>query len=135
VLSLGAEQVLMRSDSVVQMLGKGSVDVIIDVVAGKQWPDLLDVLKPFGRYTVAGAIGGPHVKLDIRTLYLKDLSLFGCTILDEGVFDNLIKRIESNDIVPVVARTFFLTQIADAQSYFETKQHIGKLVIDLADSG
>ncbi len=135
VLNLGAEQVLMRSESATQILGKGSVDVVIDLVAGKQWPDLLDVIKPFGRYAVAGAIGGPHVELDIRTLYLKDLSLFGCTVLNEGVFANLIKRIESNEISPVVARTFPLIQITDAQSFFETKQHIGKLVIDLVMEG
>jgi NADPH:quinone reductase-like Zn-dependent oxidoreductase len=93
------------------------------------------VLKPFGRYAVAGAIAGPHVALDVRTLYLKDLSLFGCTILDDGVFENLVKRIEAKDIVPVVARTFPLHQIAAAQQVFETKQHVGKLVIDFSIQG
>jgi len=133
VLSLGAGQVLMRSDNVVQKLGKNSVDVVIDLVAGKKWPDLLDVLKPFGRYAVAGAIGGSQVELDVRTLYLKDLSFFGCTVLEASVFANLIKRIESCEIAPVVARTFPLIQLADAQRFFETKQHVGKLVIDLTD--
>lgn len=132
VLTLGAEQVVMRSDSVVQTLGKDSVDVVIDLVAGKQWPDLLDVLKPFGRYGVAGAIGGPLVELDVRTLYLKDLSFYGCTVLEESVFANLMKRIESDTVSPLVAKTFSLSQLPDAQSYFETKQHTGKLVIDMA---
>ena len=134
VLNLGAEQILMRSDSIVQALGKDSVDVVIDLVAGKQWPELLDVLKPFGRYAVAGAIGGPHVELDIRTLYLKDLSFSGCTVLGESVFANLIKRIESNEISPLVARTFTLSHLTDAQSYFITKQYTGKLVIDLTNN-
>lgn len=133
VLSLGAEQVLMRSDDVVQKLGKNSVDAVIDLVAGEKWPDLLDVLKPFGRYAVAGAIGGSQVELDVRTLYLKDLSFFGCTVLEEGVFANLVKRIESCEISAVVARTFPLIQLADAQRFFETKQHVGKLVIDLTE--
>ena len=132
VYNLGADQVVMRSDSLVQTLGKDSVDVVIDLVAGKQWPDLLDVLKPFGRYGVAGAIGGPIVEFDVRTLYLKDLSFYGCTVLGESVFDNLITHIESDTVSPLVAKTFSLSQLPDAQSYFETKQHTGKLVIDLA---
>lgn len=132
VSRLGAEKILSRNDSVVQKLGKNSVDVVIDLVAGTQWPDLLDVLKPFGRYAAAGAIAGPLVELDVRTLYLKDLSLFGCTVLDEGVFENLIRRIEAEDIRPVVSSTFSLSQIVEAQKQFETKQHVGKLVIDLA---
>jgi len=132
LLKLGADQTISRDDSLVQTLGRNSIDVVIDLVAGKQWAELLDVLKPFGRYAVAGAIGGPHVNLDVRTLYLKDLSLFGCTVLDEGVFGNLIKHIEANDIVPVVAKTFLLEQLTDAQNYFETKGFTGKLVLDLS---
>jgi NADPH:quinone reductase-like Zn-dependent oxidoreductase len=132
VLSLGAEQTLSRSDNVVQRLGKNSVDVIIDLVAGKQWPDLLDVLKPFGRYAVAGAIAGPLVELDVRTLYLKDLSLFGCTVLHESVFKNLVKRIEAKEIKPIISGTFPLNQITEAQKQFLKKQHVGKLVIDLS---
>lgn len=132
VLRLGAEQTLSRDDSVVKKLGKNSIDVVIDLVAGEQWPDFLDVLKPFGRYAVAGAIAGPLVELDVRTLYLKDLSLFGCTVLDESVFENLVKRIEAEEIRPVVSSIFPLARIVEAQQQFETKQHVGKLVIDLS---
>lgn len=132
VWRLGAEQTLSRNDRVVQKLGKDSVDVIVDLVAGEQWPDLLDVLKPFGRYAAAGAIAGPLVELDVRTLYLKDLSLFGCTVLDEGVFKKVVKRIEAQEICPVVSGTFSLYNIVEAQKQFEKKRHVGKLVIDLS---
>ena len=49
------------------------------------------------------------------------------------VFSNLIKRIEQNDIAPVVAKTFPLDQIAAAQKYFVTKHHTGKIVLTLTD--
>ena len=132
LLKLGADHTLARNVDLIQALGKNSIDVVIDLVAGKQWSTLLEVLKPFGRYAVAGAIGGPHVKLDVRTLYLKDLSLFGCTVLDSDVFPSLIKRIEAGDVTPIVADTFSLRQIPEAQKKFEAKQHVGKLVIDIA---
>ena len=131
VLSLGADKVLLREDSVVKTLGTGSVDVVIDLVAGRQWPQLLEVLKPMGRYAVSGAIGGPFVELDVRTLYLKDLSLFGCTVLGKEVFASLVRHIEQGDIIPVIAGTFPLEQIAQAQKYFLTKQHTGKIVLTL----
>ncbi len=132
VISLGAERTLSRDENAIQTLGRNSVDVVIDLVAGKQWPDHLEVLKPFGRYAAAGAIAGPLVELDVRTLYLKDLSLFGCTVLGEEVFGNLIKRIEADEVRPIVANTFALSQVAEAQKQFQLKQHIGKLVIDLS---
>ena len=131
LLRLGAEQTLAREDSVVEKLGRDSIDVVVDLVAGQLWPQFLDVLRPGGRYAVAGKIGGSIVELDVRSLYLKDLSLFGCTVLEPEVFSNLIEHIERGRISPIVAETFPLEQIADAQTTFMSKQHIGKIVLTL----
>ncbi len=126
---LGADETVGRDDDLAQMLGTGSIDAVIDLVAGPQWPTLLDILRPGGRYAVAGAIGGPFVQLDVRTLYLKDLSLFGCTVLDPGVFAGLIEHIEQGRVRPLVAQTFALQDIAAAQAAFERKDHVGKIVL------
>ncbi|AML52370.1 alcohol dehydrogenase family protein [Falsihalocynthiibacter arcticus] len=131
LLELGAKKTLDRGDDLVAALGANSVDVVIDLVAGPKWPSLLNVLRPGGRYAVAGAIGGPLVELDIRTLYLKDLSFFGCTVLEPQVFSNLVGRIERKEIAPLVAETYPLRNIAAAQSAFGEKGHIGKIVLAL----
>lgn len=131
VIRLGAESTFARDACLEEAIGRDSVDVVIDLVAGKQWPELLNILRPGGRYGVAGAIGGPIVELDVRTLYLKDLSLFGCTILDPGVFSSLVKHIEYGDISPLVAKTYPLERIAEAQKAFLAKNHIGKIVLTL----
>ena len=135
VLRLGAERTLARDARVLEVLGRDSIDVVIDLVAGAQFPQLLDVLRPGGRYAVAGGIGGPLVELDVRTLYLKDLSLLGCTVLEPEVFPNLIAHIERGRILPVVAKTFPLERIHDAQSAFMSKRHIGKIVLTIDAQG
>ena len=129
IKALGASKVVSRKDNLVEVLGKDSVTVVIDLVAGKKWNEFLDILKPQGRYAVSGAIAGPMVNLDLRTLYLKDLTFFGCTILEKEVFSNLIKRIEKKEIKPLVAKTFALENIVEAQKEFLTKKHIGKIVL------
>lgn len=132
LLKLGAMKTLDRGNDLVAELGANSIDVVIDLVAGPKWPSLLDVLRPGGRYAVAGAIGGPLVELDIRTLYLKDLSFFGCTVLEPQVFSNLVSRIERNEIKPLVAETYPLRDIVTAQQAFGEKGYIGKIVLDLS---
>jgi len=132
VLKLGAEDTFDRGCSLVEALGHNSVDVVVDLVAGPKWPELLDILRPGGRYAVAGAIGGPIVELDVRTLYLKDLSFFGCTVLEPGVFSNLVSHIERGDVVPLVAASFPLERIADAQDAFISKKHTGKIVMNIS---
>ena len=131
IKALGASQVISRHENIVEVLGKNSVTVVIDLVAGESWGDFLEVLKPHGRYAVSGAIAGPIVELDIRTLYLKDLSFFGCTELKPEVFGNLIKRIENKDIKPLVAKTYPLENIVNAQKEFLKKKHIGKIVLSI----
>ncbi len=129
VTALGAGKVVSRGEYLVNALGRESVDVVVDLVAGQQWPQLLDVLKRGGRYAVAGAIGGPIVELDVRTIYLKDLRLIGCTVLEREVFRNLVGYVERGEIKPVVARTYPLHEIAQAQEDFLAKRHTGKLVL------
>ena len=129
VRALGADVVVDRNADLVASIGSNSIDVVVDLVAGAGWPALLDVLKRGGRYVTAGAIAGPLVELDVRTLYLKDLTLIGCTFQDDIVFENLVGYIERNEIRPVVAKTFALADIAAAQQAFLDKQFTGKLVL------
>ena len=81
LLELGVMKTIDRADDLVSAIGANSVDVVINLVAGPQWPALLDVLRPLGRHAVAGAIAGPIVELDVRTLYLKDLSFLAARSL------------------------------------------------------
>ena len=132
VLDAGADQALVRGASLEAALGENAVDVVIDLVGGADWPQLLTILRPFGRYTVSGAIAGPLVELDLRTLYLKDQRFLGCTVLDDGVFSRLVDLIEQGGIKPLLARSFPLESLAEAQAFFLDKQFTGKLVIDMA---
>ena len=127
--SLGADEVVDRNTDLVAAIGGDSIDVVVDLVAGEGWPALLDVLKRGGRYVTAGAIAGPLVELDVRTLYLKDLTLIGCTFQDDVVFENLVGYIERSEIRPLVAKTFPLAEIAEAQKVFLEKKFTGKLVL------
>ncbi len=129
VASLGADRVILRGEDPVEALGAESVDVVVDNVAGPGFGSMLDVLKRGGRYTSSGAIAGPVVSLDMRTFYLRDLTLVGCTAWDEPVFPNLVGYIERGEIRPLVAKTFPLEQIAEAQREFLEKRHVGNFVL------
>ena len=127
--AIGADEVVDRGADLVAAVGRDSIDAVIDLVAGPAWPGFLDVLRRGGRYATAGAIAGPLVELDVRTLYLKDLTFFGCTFQDDAVFENLVAYIERGEIRPLVAKTFPLRDIRQAQEEFLAKAFVGKLVL------
>jgi NADPH:quinone reductase-like Zn-dependent oxidoreductase len=129
ILALGCETVLQRDQDLITVLSEGSVDLIVDNVAGPQFSVMPKLLRRGGRYVSSGAIGGPLVSFDMRDFYLKDLILVGCTAWDEPVFTNLVSYIEKGEITPLLAATFPLCQIADAQREFMRKRHVGNFAL------
>jgi NADPH:quinone reductase-like Zn-dependent oxidoreductase len=129
VRAIGADQVLERSEDPVVALGEDAVDLVVDNVGGPAFGGLLQVLRVGGRYVTSGAIAGPLVELDLRTLYFKDQHLMGCTAWDADVFPNLVSYIERGEIRPILAKTFPLESIGEAQTAFLEKKHVGNFVL------
>lgn len=134
VRAIGAEGVVLRDDgdlveAVAEVTGGHDIDVVADLVAGDMFNDLLRILRPEGRYTTSGAIGGPVVQLDLRTMYLKHLELHGSSQGTRGAFARLVGYIESGTIRPLLASTHRLSEFHDAQRAFMAKGFIGNLVV------
>ena len=126
---LGAELILGRSANLIAELGEQSVDLVVDNVAGSGFSTMMKLLKRGGRLVSSGAIAGPIVDLDMRDMYLKDITLVGTTAWDETVFPNIVRYIEQGEIKPLLAGTFPLSSIAEAQKEFLEKNHVGKFVL------
>jgi NADPH:quinone reductase-like Zn-dependent oxidoreductase len=132
--SMGANHVIERDsdDLEAEVLGatRGrKLSLVADVVGGPQFPSYLKLLRRGGRYVTAGAIGGPLVDLDLRTLYLNNLSLFGSTVYLRGTFRRLIDMVVAGGIQPFSAKTWPLAEIHTAQTEFLEKRHVGSLVL------
>lgn len=127
--NLGADIILDRGTDLMSALGEMTVHVVVDNVAGDGFANMLKVLKRGGRFVSSGAIAGPIVSLDMRDMYLKDLTLIGSTAWDAPVFPNLISYIERGEIHPILAKVFPLNQIAEAQQEFLKKSHVGNFVL------
>ena len=134
LLDIGAEAVITRGDgdlvtAVERVLNGKPIDVVADLVGGLLFNDLLRILRPEGRYTTAGAIGGPVVQLDLRTMYLKQLQLHGSSQGTRGDFRRIVRYIEEGKIKPLVGGVYPLSEFHRAQSDFMAKAFVGKLVV------
>jgi NADPH:quinone reductase-like Zn-dependent oxidoreductase len=131
---IGAEAVITRGtgnfvDAVRQATRGYPIDVVADVVGGPMFKALLQLLRPEGRYATAGAIAGPLVQLDLRTVYLKHFELHGSSQGTRTAFLRLVRYIEEGKVKPLLAGTYKLSDIHRAQRDFMGKHFFGKLVI------
>ena len=75
------------------------------------------------------AIAGPMVPLDLRSLYLRDLTFTGSTVVPGHVFRDVVGYIERGEIEPVLAATYPLSELRAAQRAFIDKRHVGNIVV------
>ncbi|MEM6467406.1 MAG: zinc-binding dehydrogenase, partial [Pseudomonadota bacterium] len=131
---LGADALLPRAPqdlaaALEKAIGAPKVSVIADIVGGPAFPNLIEHLSRGGRYTCSGAIAGPIVDLDLRTLYLQDLTFTGSTVVTPDIFPTLVGYIERGEVKPLVAATFPLDAFKTAQQTFIDKTHVGNIVV------
>lgn len=134
MLDIGAEAVVTRGrgdlfEAVNEAVQSEPIDVVADLVGGPLFNDLLKILRPEGRYTTAGAIAGPVVQLDLRTMYLKQLELHGSSQGSRADFRRLVRYIEDKKIRPLVGGVYPLSEFHRAQRDFMAKNFVGKLVV------
>lgn len=133
VAALGADRVVARqADRVPEYAieaNGGPFHAVADVVGGPDFGGWLEALRRGGHYVTSGAIAGPMVDLDLRTLYLKDLTLHGATVYEPRVFADLVGHIEGGRVRAVVGGVYRLEDIHSAQEAFLAKRHVGSLVI------
>ena len=117
------------ADALQQETGHAMVDVVADIAGGPYFPTLIEQITRGGHYVTSGAIAGPIVELDLRTLYLQDLTFHGSTVIDPQIMTNLISYIEAGEIQPVLAATYPLRDLHAAQTAFIDKKHTGNIVV------
>jgi NADPH:quinone reductase-like Zn-dependent oxidoreductase len=103
--------------------------VIADVVGGEAFGSLIDSLGRGGRYVAAGAVAGPLVELDLRTLYLRNLEFYGSAAYRRDTFPTLMRVLASGGLDPRVDSQWPLDQIVAAQGAFLARSHIGSMVL------
>ncbi len=137
VKEIGAESTVTRGkgdlvQAVTDMTEGEAIDVVIDTVSGPMLPDLIEILRPQGRYATCGAMGGPIVEIDMRRIYLKNLAIHGATQGTRRDFRAIRDLAISGAIRPLLVKSYGLTKLGRAQEDFKKKNFVGKLVIEVS---
>lgn len=139
---LGAEVLIdyTTEDFAERMTEAGGADIILDTVAGSYLEQNLRALKPFGRIITVGMQGGTTGELDFSMLMKKKASITGTLLRDRSSAQKtaIISETEllvwpqlaSGSIRPTTDRVFPLSQVAAAHQYFDSHEHVGKVLLD-----
>ncbi|WP_433505564.1 zinc-binding dehydrogenase [Pseudonocardia halophobica] len=135
ILDAGAAAVVHRDGdpattaAAIAEVAPDGLDAVIDVVGGPLLPAVLGRVRDGGRWVIAGAVGGARIELDLRRLYLHNISLVGSSMHTPAHFRRLVDDAVTGAIHPRVAHLFPLGAIHAAQEAFGRSDYVGKIVL------
>ena len=144
-LALGAEQAINYRDAdfVEAMKAVGGVNLILDMVGGPYIARNLTALADDGRLVQIGFQQSPKVEINLAQLMTRRLTFTGSTLrpqsdlakarIAERLREKVWPLLAAGRVAPVMDSTFDLADAAGAHARMETSDHIGKIVLRVAD--
>lgn len=121
--------------------GGHGADVILDVVGGKYLERNVEALADYGRLVIIGLKGGAKADLNLGMLLNKRAAVIGTAlrprpveekgVIMSAVRDHVWPLIAAGRIKPLVDKTFPLAEVTAAHEYFDSGEHVGKILLTL----
>lgn len=131
---LGADEVINYREQdflqeVRRITNKRGVDVVLEHVGQETWEKSVACLTRGGRLVSCGATTGNDGNVNLWTLFAKEISLLGSYGGTRQDLADVLKLVASGHFQPVIAGTYTLEQVGEAQLLMENRAQFGKLLI------
>ena len=112
-----------------RLTAKRGVDVVFEHVGGETFERSLRALARGGRLVTCGATSGAEVKVNLRLVFFKLLSILGSTMGSLTELQEIMRHVEAGRLKPVVDRVLDLEHIAEGHRVLESREAFGKVVL------
>ncbi len=114
-----------------RLTAKRGVNIVFEHVGGETFEKSLRVLARGGRLVTCGATSGAEVKLNLRLIFFKLLSILGSTMGSLAELHEIMKQVEAGRLSPVVDRVLPLASVAEGHRVLEAREAVGKVVLEV----
>jgi NADPH:quinone reductase-like Zn-dependent oxidoreductase len=130
---LGADELINHSvmpisKEVRRLTNNRGVDIVFEHVGAATWEHSVKSLATGGRLVTCGATTGYDVKLDMRFLFTRQLSILGSYMGTKAELRTVLKLVEQGRLKPIVDKVWPLQEAALAHEYLEKNKQFGKVV-------
>jgi NADPH:quinone reductase-like Zn-dependent oxidoreductase len=131
---LGADELINHSvmpisKEVRRLTNNRGVDIVFEHVGAATWEHSVKSLATAGRLVTCGATTGYDVKLDMRFLFTRQLSILGSYMGTKAELRTVLKLVEQGRLKPIVDMVWPLEDAVLAHEYLENNRQFGKVVL------
>ncbi len=131
---LGADEVINYREQdflqeVRRITNKRGVDVVVEHIGEQTWEKSIACLARKGRLVTCGSTSGDEGKINLWTLFAKEISLIGSYGGTRQDLADILKLVSTGQIKPVVYGTYTLDQVREVEQHMEGREQFGKLIV------
>jgi NADPH:quinone reductase-like Zn-dependent oxidoreductase len=108
--------------------GRG-VDHVMEVVGGENLNRSLQAVRVSGTISFIGEIGGLSAPINTIQIAAKNVSIYGIESGSREMFEEMNHFIASQQLRPVIDKTYPVADFPEALTYLASGQHFGKVVV------
>lgn len=112
--------------------GRG-VDKVVEIGGEKTIQQSVECTRYGGELGLVGFVSGFGGGLPPLDIMKRSVTLKGISIGSRLSLERVIAALASQEVRPVISKVFPFAEFASAYSYMQRGEHIGKVVIDIAD--
>lgn len=132
--ALGADHLVNYAETdflaeVKRLTNRRLVDVVFEHVGATTWDKSVACLPKGGRLVTCGATSGAEVKVDLRTLFYKSISLLGSKMGSKAELFRVMELVEAGKLKPVLDRVLPLSAAAQAHALLAERKTFGNVVL------
>lgn len=131
---LGADEVINHStqdihQEVKRLTEKRGVDVVFEHVGAATWEKSMMSLAPGGRLVTCGATTGADVRIELRYLFGRQLSVLGSYMGSKAELLQVLQFVFRRQLRPVIDTSFPLREAQAAHRRMEQREIFGKILL------
>lgn len=117
--------------AVKRLTNRRGADIVVEHTGAATFPKAVVATARGGRIVTCGATDGYEPPLNLRHVFWRQLSILGSTLAPKSCLFNVIDRMATGQLRPVVDRVLPLDQVAAAHRALEGREAFGKIVLTL----
>lgn len=138
--ALGADHVILYKKTpfrdelkkILAPLGKKGCEVVVDHVGADTFNDSIKSLAWGGRFVTCGATSGSDVKIDLKVVFFKNISILGSTMGSKADLIRIVDLVHAKKLKAIVDSTLPMSALPEALERLENRQAFGKVVLTQA---
>ncbi|MBN1518355.1 NAD(P)-dependent alcohol dehydrogenase [Candidatus Sumerlaeota bacterium] len=119
-------------EAVREITGGAGADLIVEVAGGASLGRSINACNYAGRVCVIGVLDGKLSEVNVRDLLSHQVNVRGIFMESTAELRKFVRACAANRLKPCIDRVFPFEQAREAYEHLQSQQHIGKVVIQVA---